>query len=106
MWNGNTRGCVAKALLEAGITRDEFSACWRDKVKILTKTEDGKRQLVALLKKGGFDNGVYGSYQAQQRQRVWFVKEVVGRDTSEKAPPTASTSNSTIPVYLSVWVCV
>ena len=90
-----------KALLEAGITADEFSACWSNKVKILTKTERGKRQLVTLLKKGGFHLGKSGSAQARLRQKILFVKEVAGRDTSEKAQTTASTS---VRVCLSVCV--
>ena len=106
MWNGNTTGVISKALQEARITHEEFYACWSDKVNILIKTECGKKQLVALLKKGGFDNGLYGSPQVRLRRRILFVKEVVGRDTSKKAPPTAGTIYSTIPVCLSVWVCV
>ena len=105
-----------KALLEAGITADEFSACWSNKVKILTKTERGKRQLVTLLKKGGFHLGKSGSAQARLRQKILFVKEVVGCDTSEKAPLTvgrsttssssSSSSSNPVRVCLSVWVCV
>ena len=91
MWDGNKRVCIGKALVEADIAPEEFKTCWNDKVKSLTKTKGGKKQLLKLLEKGGFREQ-YGNEQAKMRQKIMFVNAVVGRKTSEPAPTTSIAS--------------
>ena len=95
MWDGNEKVCVDKALQEADITPKEFYACWRDKVKSLSKTERGKKQIASLLKKAGFRDR-HGNNKTRLRQTIAFVKEVVGRDTSKPAPATINSPSAQV----------
>ena len=96
IWDGNKNLYIGRALQEADITSEEFYACWREKVNSLTKTERGKKQLVALLKRGGFHISFPGSRLAQLRQRIAFVNEVVGRETSHPGSPSILTPRAQV----------
>ena len=93
MWHGQRKFRLTNLLREMDISSEEFQACWASKVARLKKTERGKKQLVRLLEKGGFNPEKSVSKETRLRNKIWFIKQVVGRKV--RAPISARESSST-----------
>ena len=105
LWKGQKTFTINRALREAAITVKEFETCWQNKVRSAIKTKRGKKQLVKLLKKGGFDLCNHGDQKSNLMQRVWFINQVVGRGAPYPVPVTAS-SSAQIYACTCMYVCM
>ena len=97
MWDGPNKLWITNAQLrEAGITIDEFKTAWNEQRRRSLNTDEDRRKHLQLIDQGGF-----GHYHDKivdrdtMRQKVWFIKRIVGRDTSESAPATTSVRETT-----------
>ena len=101
-WHGPTRFSLQSALRHAGITRDEFCDCWKAKIKSCEGTERGKKAFLELLRKGGIracDNAA----AKRLRRQIWFVNEVVRRNTSKPEAQVACKLCVHVRMNQSIW---
>ena len=106
MWDGPKYFTMKDAFREVDITLAKFQALWVSKCKSAIKTEPGKKQLVELLKKGGLRRSQQGSKEAQIRKRVWFINQIVGRDTRKPTVMGSSKKTKYVCMYLCMYVCM
>ena len=106
MWDGPKKFAFKDAFREVNVTPEKFNALWVSKWKSAIKTEQGKKQLVELLKKGGLRRCQQGSKEARIRKRVWFINQIVGRDTRKPTVMGCSNKNKYVCMYVYTYVCM
>ena len=79
-WPWQKEFYITDALILADITEAQFRTHWEAKVERCRQTRDGRNELLQLLEKAGLH--WRGSKTKQLQRRIWFINEIVGRNTS------------------------
>ena len=100
MWTGPEKFSIKSALFRLDITPDRFYGHWKAKIESCENSNTGKKNLLELLDKGGLRR--CGNKRQRLQRQIWFVNEIVGRNTSE--PQATMTQEAQVACKLCVHV--